>query len=171
MKCVFPGLYEYRNISLSYDNIPEDVDVITLIITRWNSFDERAALRDMFGSNNTSKILDYKVIFLFNWSSDISEEDLGKIERESDEFQDVLIPKVEDNYHNVGLKLLSSFNWINGIQDDLTKLKWIIKLDDDVIVNITMLDEYLRSNETFQNAIHCHLSNWPDPIRRYDSKW
>jgi hypothetical protein len=25
----------------------------------------------------------------------------------------MLIPNVEDNYHTVGLKLLSSFNWIN----------------------------------------------------------
>ena len=48
-----------------------------------------------------------------------------QIETENAQYHDMLMPYVEDNYHTVGLKLLSSFYWINQL--GISELKWITK--------------------------------------------
>ena len=38
-----------------------------------------------------------------------------------------------------------------------SSLKWIVKLDDDVIVNVTKLDDYLSNVNIDREAIHCQI--------------
>ena len=38
-----------------------------------------------------------------------------------------------------------------------SSLKWIVKLDDDVIVNVTKLDDYLSDVNIDTEAIHCQI--------------
>ena len=82
----------------------------------------------------------------------------------------MLLPNVADNYHTVGLKMFSAFNWITQLKNS-NDLKWIMKIDDDITVNFTRLDSYLTNENTNHEAIHCrkHLSN--KPFRDPKSKW
>ena len=77
------------------------------------------------------------------------------------------MPNVEESYHSVGLKELSSFNWINQLKRK--DLKWIMKIDDDVMINFTKLDNYLIK-ETNQ-AIHCPVLYHNKVRRNPISKW
>ena len=38
-------------------------------------------------------------------------------------------------------------------------LKWIVKLDDDVILNVTKLDSYLMKHNISEEAIHCPIKS------------
>ena len=81
------------------------------------------------------------------------------------------ILQVDDTYKTVGLKLLASFNWINNL--NLSKLKWIVKLDDDIIFNLYQLDKYLSSPNVTRkgdNFIHCKVNNGI-PMRDINQKW
>ena len=81
------------------------------------------------------------------------------------------ILQVDDTYKTVGLKLLASFNWINNL--NLSKLKWIVKLDDDIIFNLYQLDKYLSSPNVTRNGdnfIHCKVNNGI-PMRDINQKW
>ena len=160
-------------MSLHSEKISQGVNVLMVIITRWNAFDERIAVRDMFQSYSKESRQIYQLVFLFNWNEEVPLEDLAKIQTESRRYNDLLIPLVEDNYHSVGLKLLSSFYWINKIKSKFKNLKWIIKADDDILANITMLDDYLTNDNTMNSAIHCHLAKNRDveTFRGYKSKW
>ena len=98
------------------------------------------------------------------------QEDIQKIQDESEEFQDIIIPQTEDTYHTVGMKLLAAFYWLHRINAD-NKLKWIIKLDDDVLVNMPMVDKFIRKHENedkifcrynFGNLFHLILENISD---------
>ena len=49
------------------DDVSNDIDVIAIVITRWESVDLRNAIRDMFQSGTSKTLkLKYKLLFLFN---------------------------------------------------------------------------------------------------------
>ena len=52
---------------------------------------------------------------------------------------------VEDTYHTVVYKELSAFKWIDQAStvSDVNNLKWILKVDDDVLLNIGKLKQFL----------------------------
>ena len=64
---------------------------------------------------------------------------------------------MEDNYHSVALKLASGFKWIskaNEIQGG--QLKWVLKLDDDVLLNLGALQVFIEGlNDT--SSIYCYV--------------
>ena len=79
------------------------------------------------------------------------------------------VTEVEDTYHTVGLKLLSAFKWIyKASGQPNSKLKWILKLDDDVLLNVNMLMNQLKVQE---NVIHCPVYERATPFRDANSKW
>ena len=94
-----------------------------------------------------------------------------KLAKENKAHQDMVFTDVESNYKNIGLELLSSFYWIS--LQPMPELKWIIKVDDNVIVNSTKLDDYLSKNRN-KKGIHCLINNQEverDPMsRNYVSK-
>ena len=79
---------------------------------------------------------------------------------------------MEDSYQTVGFKLISAFKWISNssriIQEN--KLKWIIKLDDDILLNVDQIQKYIKY-ETNEDSIHCHMYHYVSPYRSFDSKW
>ena len=79
----------------------------------------------------------------------------------------MLLPKVEESYYSVGLKELSSFHWINQL--DRKNLKWIMKIDDDIMVNFTKLDDYLIKENN--DAINCAVLEHNQVRRNPSSKW
>ena len=81
----------------------------------------------------------------------------------------MLVPNVEDNYHTVGLKLLSSFNWISQLE--INNLKWIMKIDDDIMLNFTKLDNHLTKENINHQAIHCPINSGMPALRDWKSKW
>merc|ERR1712110_193976 len=96
----------------------------------------------MFESGTKNTTLKYKLLFLLNLHEGAKKDEIDAITNENKKHLDMLVPNVEDNYHTVGLKLLSSFNWINELENKID-LKWIMKIDDDMMVNFTKLDDYL----------------------------
>ena len=80
----------------------------------------------------------------------------------------ILFLVVEDNYHTVGFKLISAFNWIfdasNATED--SNLKWILKMDDDVLLNTKELKNYIDGigrNDT--DSIYCRVYKKAKAIR------
>ena len=66
---------------------------------------------------------------------------------------------------------MASFNWIENLS--LPRLKWIVKLDDDIIFNLNQLDQYLSSPNVTRNGekfIHCKINNGI-PMRDINQKW
>ena len=82
------------------DTLRNEVDIIPLIITRWNSSDKRATIREMFNSIKTTQV--FKPLFLFGHDQ-IPVENLSEIIEESQNYKDFIVPDVEDNYHTVAL--------------------------------------------------------------------
>ena len=125
-------------------------------------------MREMFKNANNFN-LKFKAIFVFNFEDGIGSDFIHEIKTENDLFKDMLIPDVEDNYHTVGLKLMASFNWLKNLRN--SNLKWIIKLDDDVIINFGMLQKYITKRRFRKKAIHCSYASMAETKRNVNSKW
>ena len=81
----------------------------------------------------------------------------------------------EDTYNTVILKQINAFHWVLTAYaqwQNVSKLKWVIKMDDDVVVSPTNLQNILDDN--VQNAekevILCREMAGR-PIRSPDNKW
>ena len=61
---------------------------------------------------------------------------------------------------------MSSFYWLSFLEM-APSLKWIVKLDDDVIVNVTKVDEYLSKSKIDQEAIHCQIKSPTGIIHKF----
>ena len=105
-------------------------------------------------------------LFAINEWTAIAEE--KRIVRESKIYQDLIIPKTEDSYRTVPEKLLSSFYWTTMLSTS-SKLKWIVKLDDDVLLNVQRLDLFL--NNIISDAIYCKVISNMKPFRDPNNKW
>ena len=77
--------------------------------------------------------------------------------------------EVEDTYHTVALKLLSSFKWLREFSKS-SELQWILKLDDDVLINFERLVKFVNQIRLNQNSIYCLVYERAAPFRGY-SKW
>ena len=70
----------------------------------------------------------------------------------------VFVLDVEDTYHTVVYKLISAFKWImDASKYNGSKLKWILKLDDDVLLDINELKQFTENlQEKDFSTIFCH---------------
>ena len=77
--------------------------------------------------------------------------------------------EIEDTYHTVALKLLSAFKWLREFSKS-SELQWILKLDDDVLINFERLVKFVNQIRLNQNSIYCLVYERAAPFRGY-SKW
>ena len=160
-------MYSYRIASISAEDVFSKPNVIVLIITRWHSFGIRWSIREMFKLGSTNLKFKYQPFFIFNYPDDIIKEDLGALMEENEEFKDMIMPNVLDDYNHVVLKLLSTFNFLKSFQSK--ELKWIVKIDDDLILNFTKFDEFFDDKELNNDLIYCPTKE-NDPVLRA-GKW
>ena len=50
------------------------------------------------------------------------------------------------------------------------ELKWILKLDDDILLDFDQLQKYIQ-NESNSSSIHCHMYHYVEPYRKNTSRW
>ena len=65
------------------------------------------------------------------------------------------------------MKKMKQDNWKLKLPD----LKWIMKIDDDMMVNFTKLDNYLSKENINHEALHCPVNSGMPALRDYKSKW
>ena len=79
-----------------------------------------------------------------------------------------------ETYDNLSYKTLSIMYWVNHrINNGRFKPKWIFKVDDDNLVDIYNLENYLKSLENNHNdivlenpkRIYCYVRDDATPIR------
>ena len=84
--------------------------------------------------------------------------------------------ETEDSYYTVILKEISAFHWIlesYKAHRSESRLKWVIKMDDDVIINPINLQRLLQQHESELAEEKLFCENWAGgvPIRDAKSKW
>ena len=126
---------------------------IAFVIIAPHHFEKRALIRATWGNRNISS--DFRIIFIVGQSRDETVNVL--IEREYKLNQDILqIENFIDSYHKMTLKIMKSLKWIS---EHCSNAKYILRLNDDVIVNTRHLIRHFKnltfkSNQIFGNLFH-----------------
>lgn len=109
---------------------------------------------------------------VLNNKSSVYLQSMRKIQHESEQYRDILLIDVIENYHNLIHKHLTVLNWAVNYCPQAT---YVIKLDDDVFVNIKRLGRHLVTNLGLNYAnshmMHCGFIDRALPARSTKSKW
>lgn len=126
-----------------------------------------------FKSNNSSRTLEISHMFVVGSTPDGDLND--QIQAESDAYHDLLVIDSVDVYKNLLYKHLALVGWVsrNCAQNSTTH---VVKLDDDVYVNIQTLIDHLmhkfnHSVEIDDHYIYCNINDLAAPVRQPESKW
>ncbi|KAH7959742.1 hypothetical protein HPB49_013457 [Dermacentor silvarum] len=76
----------------------------------------------------------------------------------------------EDSYKNLTHKFLLGAKWVSD-NCRLDSAVTIVKLDDDVLVNVFALSSYLNSGVMALTGFHCNVVTGAVPFRTRNSKW
>ena len=145
----------------------EQIDLLILVTTTPSNFDQRQVLRDTWlthTKNNTAKV---RHIFLFGKVKDMKIQD--KILKESMTYNDVVQESFIDSYENLTYKTIMGFKWASL---QCPKVKFVLKTDDDMFVNIPAVLNIARPNAVLlQTHVVGNCKQNPHPIRNKESKW
>ena len=134
-------------------------------LTKRDHFIQRETIRKTW--SNKKLFLQMHVIFILGSSNDIQLD--KKIEKESNRYNDIVQESFQDSYLNLTLKTIQGITWVSKY---CSNAKYVLKVDDDVIVNSYSLLSYLENLKlnTSNNLLCFNHKNAPIS-RRSSSKF
>ncbi|CAH0564227.1 unnamed protein product [Brassicogethes aeneus] len=138
-------------------------DFIVIIASSAVNFDNRRVIRNTWARNQSIPII-------FALASVIDENIQRKIEAENRKYSDIIQGNFIDKYRNLTYKHLMILKYV---KDYCPKTKFLLKLDDDVFVNMPQMLNFIQNDlqPTFtHNVIICdpYVNS---PVKRTNSKW
>ncbi|KAH3701448.1 lactosylceramide 1,3-N-acetyl-beta-D-glucosaminyltransferase-like [Dreissena polymorpha] len=162
------GKYTFENPTLC--SSVENLSVLIIVHTAPNNFESRLAIRRTWANDTYYRHLGVsRVLFLLGR---VENADLqGKMVAEFKEYRDMLQGNFRDAYRNLTHKGVMGYRWIT---ERCRNAKFILKTDDDIVVNMFKL--FTRVLPNFQNKTkqilcnHIYADTMPI-IREKESKW
>ena len=152
------------------------LDLVAIVPSALENFDNRLTIRNTWA--NRLLFPQLRLVFLLGTlASNDSANSFGLLERLRDEaslFNDIVQEDFVDSYKNLSLKTMAGMRWVTTY---CANAKLVLKVDDDVIVNIKKLYEFVdkavrkRKQQTLANTFYCLV--WPQspPVRNISSRW
>ena len=138
---------------------------IAFVILAPHHFEKRHQIRSTWGNKILSS--DFRLIFTIGLSED--EIINKKVKKEYENYRDIVqIDNFIDSYYNMTFKIMKSFKWISKY---CSNAKYILRLNDDVIVNTFSLVEHFKSIPHKMNHIYGNAFYETSPIRIKDHKF
>ena len=138
---------------------------ITFVILAPHHFEKRNLIRQTWGNRTLSP--DFKLIFTIGMSKDDAVN--KKIEDEFNLHKDILqINHFIDSYFNMTTKIMKSLKWITKY---CSNAKYILRINDDVVVNTHPLIEHFANKPYELNQIFGYGIYGVGPIRWKDNKF
>ena len=134
------------------------------------NFRKRQLVRQTWGSK--SILTQYNMRIVFIMGSIPEAKTMDAVAMESDRYGDIVVEDFFDSYRNLTHKAIAGLKW-TSIYCDHAKL--VIKADDDILIDIHALMNYLSSEEVrkygTRNLIICNQWTRMKVIRDKKSKW
>ncbi|XP_052082216.1 beta-1,3-galactosyltransferase 5-like [Mytilus californianus] len=133
------------------------------------NFAKRSFIRSTFGSilSFHNKRIEHVFVLGKTKNATLQQE----IEHESNKYMDIIQGNFIDSYRNLTYKLIFSLFWVNNF---CKNAKFVIKMDDDIIINIPLVVPYLaekvKAGKTV-NVLECKTIKENIPVRERNNKW
>lgn len=157
--------FQFDVLNLVCSNKSSEILVLILVHSSTTHFLRREMIRNTWG-----KVTEFsKVVFLVGRALD--EEVNIKIRAESLQNGDIVQGDFLDTYHNITYKHTMGMKYFLY---HCSVAKYILKVDDDILVNTPMLKKFLSEEVSpygAENVIMCNTIVHARTLRSYRSKW
>ncbi|XP_067676199.1 lactosylceramide 1,3-N-acetyl-beta-D-glucosaminyltransferase-like [Haliotis asinina] len=143
-----------------------NVHALFVIITAPSNGKRRDVIRDMLTSDVISKTYTIRILFLIGWPDKFVKRTQNDIRIETRRHRDILQGRFLDTYRNLTYKTVFGFKWISR---HCRNVNYVIKIDDDVYVDIYNFFYTLFLKFETSHAVICNSLTYSDVLRK--GKW
>ena len=111
------------------------------------NFEHRILIRSTWAQKQAA--FNFKVVFMMGHDDSNSSSITEKLNEESVIYGDIVQTDFFDTYYNLTIKTMMGFRWVSTY---CANAKYTLKVDDDIIVSVTHLTNYL--NGLVKNSTH-----------------
>lgn len=167
---VSPMATSYSPFKLNNKHIcnVKPLKMLVLVHSATRHFDRRVSFRETWANTELFSGKDLRVVFVLGATAD--EMLQTQIEAEGSQYGDIVQGDFIDAYVNLTHKAITGLRWV---ADHCSQAQFIVKVDDDVFLNVFQLFQLITSDFQFkQRSIWCHmLPERTDVIPRSGTKW
>lgn len=145
-------------------NFGKEMDLIIIIMSAPTHLEARMAIRQTWG--HFGQRSDISILFMLGATMDSKVETI--LRKEQKTYNDVIRGKFLDSYSNLTLKTISTLEWVDNY---CSKVKFLLKTDDDMFINVPRLQAFTIKHARDKNVIFGRLAKKWKPIRNKKSKY
>lgn len=145
-------------------NFGKEMDLVIIIMSAPTHLEARMAIRQTWG--HFGQRSDISILFMLGATTDSKVETI--LRKEQKTYNDVIRGKFLDSYSNLTLKTISTLEWVDSY---CSKVKFLLKTDDDMFINVPRLQAFTIKHAKEKNVIFGRLAKKWKPIRNKKSKY
>ena len=156
-----PAILDAIPMILSPEPCSKDVYLVNFV----HSALKHAGRRTLIRSTRDLSVTKVKTIFILGSGS---LEDMRRVEQEAKKFTDIAQFGHLDSYRNMTFKHLMGLRWV---KEFCSNAKYLLKTDDDVIININIILNKLQTIPSVPTGIYCSVYHKYPANRDRLNKW
>lgn len=129
-----------------------DSKVVIVIHSAVTNFNKRATIRSTWA--NSALLRQFKMKLVFFLGLPVNKDIQVLVDAESIENKDVVQGNFIDSYTNITHKAVL---WLRWVTENCPKVETVLKLDDDVFVNLFRFHDYLSMFESSKRIVWCEV--------------
>ncbi|XP_063409533.1 beta-1,3-galactosyltransferase 5-like [Mytilus trossulus] len=167
-----PFINQHRYELLINQNLKckgKNIFLLVFIHVAPGNFAERILIRSTIGTVLSFQNRRIEHVFVLGKTENITLQ--KEIQHESRKYMDIIQGNFIDSYRNLTYKLVFSLFWVNNFCNNA---KFVIKMDDDITINIPLLVPYLTEKLNAgqaSNVLECKTITENVPVRDMNNKW
>ncbi len=142
--------------------------IFIYVFTSVKSFAKRQLIRETWANKS---LLDFNLVFIIGKYLKENATITKLLEIEQNKYNDLVQGNFIDSYRNLSYKSLVAWKWIKNNCDQAS---FVLKLDDDILLNTFKLKNILDTNffhDSMSNSFICRTFYRAGVIRSENSKW
>ncbi|XP_052779456.1 beta-1,3-galactosyltransferase 1-like [Mya arenaria] len=148
----------------------KNLTYLVYVHTAPGNFKKRQTIRQTWGAKTL--MLKYKMRIVFIMGVVEDSVTMQRVNSESDRYGDIVMEDFQDSYRNLTYKAIAGLKWISSY---CTNVTYVIKSDDDILIDMHSLMETMSSKEVKKygtsRLIMCNQWLKMKVIRDKKSKW
>ncbi|XP_071558728.1 beta-1,3-galactosyltransferase 5 isoform X2 [Temnothorax nylanderi] len=145
-------------------NLGKNMDLVVIVMSAPTHLEARTAIRQTWG--HFGQRSDMSVLFMLGTTHDPRVETI--LRKEQNMYNDIIRGRFLDSYSNLTLKTISTLEWVDTY---CSKVKYLLKTDDDMFINVPRLLAFVYKHAKDRNVIFGRLARKWKPIRNRKSKY
>uniref|UniRef100_A0A914ZK49 Hexosyltransferase n=3 Tax=Parascaris TaxID=6254 RepID=A0A914ZK49_PARUN len=139
------------------------LDLLFVVHSHVSNYENRRRMRRKYFASDYLKKHNAKVLFV------VGGNETSELRREEEQFADIYQVRLPENYHSITQKARSWLSHVSAVCGD--RIRYIIKMDDDILMDADALIRLLSKFGTRKRFIACRVFTNGVVVRNPSSKW